>query len=211
MRTKGAAFVVTLLAYQFAMHYARGTPFGTALAIAPLAAAGIWFARRSQYRHWWWAGVVLAAAGLGIAGWYGYGALDAVYGAPHALIHLALLLMFAATLAPGREALCTGLARRAHGTLPPEIAGYTRRVTWAWCIYFAVMLALSLVLFVFASRSVWSLFTNVLTFPLLGLMFVAEYVYRRLRYPHFRHASILKGIELFAQREAHVPESARAH
>jgi uncharacterized membrane protein len=124
--------------------------------------------------------------------------LAAAYGIPHAAIYLSLLWLFARTLRPGREPLITRLARRVHGTLPPEHDAYTRRVTGAWCVFFATQIVMSALLFGFASLSHWSLFINVLNFPLLALMFVGEYGYRLIRHREFPHASLLDGVRAFS-------------
>jgi uncharacterized membrane protein len=120
--------------------------------------------------------------------------------AAHAAINLFLLWVFGRTLAPGREPLITGFARGVHGTLPPYIEVYTRNVTLAWCIVFALQVIVSLILFAYASRESWSLFVNVLSLPLVALTFVIEYAYRIMRYPDFPHASIWMGIRLFMDR-----------
>ena len=118
----------------------------------------------------------------------------------HAGINLFLLWVFGRTLRPGREPLITGFARGVHDTLPPFIEAYTRSVTIAWCIVFALQVIVSLILFAYASRESWSLFVNVLSLPLVAATFVVEYAYRIMRYPDFPHASIWMGIRLFMER-----------
>jgi uncharacterized membrane protein len=118
-------------------------------------------------------------------------------GVPHAVINLAVLIVFGKTLRPGREPLVTSFARRVHGTLLPHIEAYTRRVTQAWCIFFASQVLVSAILFMSASLSTWSLFINVLSSPSIVLMFVAEYLYRIVRFPDHPHVSIWKGIQTF--------------
>src|SRR5215469_1039269 len=115
-----------------------------------------------------------SAGDAGAGGWVDLG-LVAASGLPHALIYAALLTMFAATLRRGRAPLVTALARRMYAVVPEEMAVYTRRVTWAWCAFFAAQLATSLALFLFAPLVVWSFFVNVLNLPLLALMFIAEH------------------------------------
>ena len=105
-------------------------------------------------------------------------ALVAAAGLPHALIYAALLVMFAATLRPGRDPLVTWLSRRMYAVVPEEMAVYTRRVTWAWCAFFAAQLAASLALLLLAPLVVWSFFVNVLNLPLLALMFIGEHTCR---------------------------------
>ena len=96
----------------------------------------------------------------------------------HWAIYGGLLATFGSTLRPGREALITAMARRLHGAIPDELAVYTRRVTWAWCGFFAVQLTTSVLLFALAPLVVWSFFVNVLDLPLVAAMFAAEYACR---------------------------------
>ncbi len=96
----------------------------------------------------------------------------------HWTIYAGLLLTFALTLRPGREPLVTVITRRLHGTVPNELAAYTRRVTIAWCCFFAVQLGTSVALLLFAPLVVWSFFVNILDIPLVVAMFAAEYVVR---------------------------------
>jgi hypothetical protein len=104
--------------------------------------------------------------------------LVAVPGTIHTVVYTALLVTFGLSLRPGRVALVTELARRMHGSIPDDMAAYTRGVTWAWCGFFGAQLATSLALFLWAPIAAWSLFVNVLDLPLIVLMFMAEHAYR---------------------------------
>ena len=117
----------------------------------------------------------------------------------HAAVYTLLFWLFARTLRAGREAIVTRVARRVHGTLPPVIEGYTRRVTIAWCVFFAAQLAVSALLCAFAPWQAWSFFTAVLNLPLVALMFVAEYGYRTVRYPDHPRVAIRKALRAFAE------------
>jgi uncharacterized membrane protein len=103
---------------------------------------------------------------------------------PHALIYLALLGVFAASLAPGRSAIITVLAQKVRGELPSSVVLYTRRITMVWCGFFAAQLLGSALLFLFAPFATWSLFVNVLDLPLIGAMFTVEFFYRQWRHAH---------------------------
>jgi uncharacterized membrane protein len=108
------------------------------------------------------------------------------------------LWLFGHTLRDGHEPLVSRLARRVHGALPSELAAYTRRVTYAWCVFFSAQIVVSALLFKFAPLGVWSLFVNILNFPLLALMFMGEYAYRIRRHREFPHAAFLDGIRAFS-------------
>jgi uncharacterized membrane protein len=168
------------------------------LAFLPLLALAWWIAARARRKLRW--SLILLAAGSAIYAleqqerW----GLAAAYGIPHAAVYLSLWWLFGRTLRPGRDPLITRLARRVHGTLPPELDAYTRRVTAAWCVFFAAQILMSALLFGFASLSHWSLFITVLNFPLLALMFIGEYGYRLIRHRDFPHASLLDGVRAFS-------------
>ena len=176
-----------------------------ALALLPLLALACWVVTRARHKLRW--SLVLLAAGMAVyvleqqERW----GLAAAYGIPHTAIYLFLLYLFGRTLRDGQEPLVTRLARRVHGTLPLKLEGYTRSVTVAWCVFFALQLVVSALLFGFASLNVWSLFINILNFPLLALMFIGEYVYRIIRHREFPHASLLDGIRAFSDDAARSP------
>ena len=132
------------------------------------------------------------------AAWDVAGSLRLGLAVPHAAIYVFLLGWFGRTLARGREPLITRVARRVHGTLTPEIEAYTRRVTLAWCWFFAAQVMVSGLLLAFASFETWSLFANVLNLPLVALMFAGEYLYRVARYPDHPRASIARALRAFA-------------
>lgn len=132
-------------------------------------------------------------------------ALAALNGVPHAAINLLLAWLFGRTLVRGREALITGFARRVHGAIPAYIESYTRRVTAAWCVFFAAQVLASAILLATRSLESWSLFVNVLGAPLVVLMFAAEYLYRIARFRNYPHVSIWKGVQMFVGHRRRTP------
>lgn len=207
MRRRGWLWTVTILlacaGYQILVHSAvagsQPQAIRVALTLLPFLVLAFWVVTRARNRAWWF--MVLLAAGSAtylLVGRDDWG-LAAAYGIPHAAIYLALLWWFGHTLLPGREPLITRLACRVHGVLQPDLQAYTRRLTFAWCIFFAAQLAISALLFQFASPGSWSFFINLMNFPLLALMFAGEYLYRVARHPGFPRASIPTAIAAFLQ------------
>jgi uncharacterized membrane protein len=146
---------------------------------------------RQGWAGWGWSRLVLPAAALAwVAGRLLGRGLLAVSGVSHALISGGLLVVFGATLLPGRTPLVTGLARRLDPNHHAGMEGYTRGVTAAWAVFFAVQLAVSGLLLVAAPAAWWSLWINVLDLPLAAAMFVAEYGVRRLRFRRQRHVTV---------------------
>lgn len=153
----------------------------------------------STYKRKWAAAAIAAPLCLIVPFVSARQSLLAASGIPHALAYLGLLTGFGVSLFPGREALITMIARRIEGPLRPDMIAYTRRVTWAWCFFFAVQLVASLVLFRWAPVTVWSLFVNVLNLPLVVLMFAVEYGYRIIRFGSRPHAAIGDVIRAFGR------------
>lgn len=148
------------------------------------------------------ASAVALGTGLGVLAWIGWPHLQAnvnrIYFAEQISMDLFLCGVFAFSLLPGREALVTRLARVTHGGVLQESAvPYTRAVTLAWAIFFAAVAATSAFLFAFASIAAWSLFVNLLMWPLVAVMFVIEYAIRLRCLSDFEHVSIFEGVRAF--------------
>jgi uncharacterized membrane protein len=126
---------------------------------------------------------------------------------PNSLIYGSLALMFAKTLTKGQIPLITQLATKIEGTLPPAIANYTRQVTVAWAIFFALNVIVSIALYYFVSFAAWSLFSNVYSTPLLIGMFALEFLYRKTRYRQYKTASFADGMKAFMSHSEDAKDS----
>jgi uncharacterized membrane protein len=200
---KAALAVIALIGYAVLAHiaFAPGQPtrFAAAMALSPLAGTLLLLAWDSRWRVP--AALALAAGGgLLLVRWPARGLdVSAVYLLQYVAFQAALAALFGRTLQRGREPLVTRLARTVHGELPVPIARYTRAVTAAWALFFAVLAATAALLYLLAPRAVWSAFVNLLTLPCVALMFALEYAVRRVRFPWFEHVSILTGVLAFAR------------
>jgi uncharacterized membrane protein len=117
-----------------------------------------------------------------------------VYLLQYSVINAGVGLWFASSLRAGSQPLISRVAERVHGGLDPVMAAYTRRVTLAWVIYFAVVVSVSWLLYLFASFEHWSLFANVLTPIACGGLFVGEYLLRYRLHPEFERVSMATAI-----------------
>jgi uncharacterized membrane protein len=104
---------------------------------------------------------------------------------------------FGRSLMPGRVALCTQLADKEHGPLSAQEVRYTRQVTAAWTVFFFVITAVSILLFVSAPLRIWSLFINFCVLPLVGAMFIAEYQIRRRILPGTKRTGLLASLRVY--------------
>jgi uncharacterized membrane protein len=196
--------------YAALVHYSNSNPsaktLGAVLAITPVAAIGVGLAWRSAYRP---AAIAIALflGALIVTGWRVLESrFSLVYLLEDVMLYGLLCFAFARSLAQDRQPLCTYWASLAHGTLPPVVARYTRKVTAAWAVLFSLIVATSTVLYVWAPLQVWSAFANFLTLPLIVLMFVAEYALRRKVLPSSHRTGLIRSVRAFleASRAARV-------
>jgi len=195
----GVAYVVGC---HWLMTSAPDSRWNALLVIGPmLALVALFAARRGQRLVAGLAALVLA--GLVLQAWQGGGLAPAtLYLAQHVAIHASLALLFALTLRPGQEPLVTALARRVHGVLTPAMQAYSRKVTIAWSVYFVLMAAISVGLFLAAPFAAWAVFANLLTPLALLLMFVGEFLLRYRLHPEFERATFTAAMSAYARREA---------
>jgi uncharacterized membrane protein len=116
---------------------------------------------------------------------------------PNSLIYGSLAIMFAKTLAKDRIPLITQLATKIEGPLPDAKIRYTRQVTFAWALFFALNVVVSIALYYFVSFSAWSLFSNVYSTPLLIGMFLLEFTYRKMCFRDYKTTSFADGMKAF--------------
>jgi uncharacterized membrane protein len=186
-RLAGALVVLILLVAPLAAHAALVMHRGAAIAatlIAVQAAVITWIGSSALAPRGLriGAGAAVFLLVVTVYRFAGNGALVTI-AVPHAMAYLTLLVVFAASLQPGREAVVTLLARKTRGPLSAQTLRYTRRVTWAWCWFFVAQLTASLLLLLFAPHTVFSLFVNLCNLPLVGAMLCTEYIYRQWRHP----------------------------
>lgn len=94
------------------------------------------------------------------------------------LISLALLGLFAASLFSGMP-IIERLARLSEPDLPPAAVRYTRQVTWVWVGYFIFNASIASTLALWAPLSWWTLYTGLIAYLLMGLLFVGEWLVRQ--------------------------------
>jgi uncharacterized membrane protein len=95
-----------------------------------------------------------------------------------AMVSAAFLGVFGySLLAP--PSIIERMARGRGPALSPFVVTYTRRVTQVWCAFFLLNGCLALATALWASAALWSLYTGVISYVLMGLLFAAEYMVRR--------------------------------
>lgn len=189
-----------VVGYALLAHYTNVTgseTLGTLVALGPLMiAAGSLTWQWRRYRL-----VILLFALACVALAMMWGRIEKhytlIYWLEHAGTELFLCSLFGRTLLEGREPMVTYFARMIHGPLSPALQAYTRTVTKAWVIFFALMALASTLLYLLVSVEVWSMFANFFTAPLIALMFLGEYLVRRRVHPKMEHAPLLEGVKAY--------------
>lgn len=101
------------------------------------------------------------------------------------LVNAAFLAAFAYSLA-SPPSMVERLARMTEPDLPPQAVAYTRVVTQVWCVFFVINGSIALGTALWASPAVWSLYTGVISYVLMGALFGGEYLVR-LRFKRTHH------------------------
>lgn len=124
-----------------------------------------------------------------------------LYYLQHLGTHLAMALFFGKTLAEHQVPLITQLAKRIEGDhLTSLKVTYTRWVTIAWTVFFCVNALVSTFLFVAAPLVVWSFHANLMTGPLIVLMFLGEYAVRVRLLPAHERPSLVDTVRAYRQK-----------
>ena len=102
---------------------------------------------------------------------------------PPVFVSLGLLWSFGRTLRAGRMPMVERFARRIDGELAPERIPYCRAVTRVWCGFFIVNAGIAAGLAIAAPVTWWALYTGVLSYVAMAVLFAGEYAVRRFRFP----------------------------
>jgi uncharacterized membrane protein len=183
--------------------------FNAVVAVLPVVVAVFMALWRARQWAWRVAGALLV---LGLLGWLWPQLRTNVallYYLQHLGIHVALGVYFGKSLLGPGEALITRMARRIFNH---ELSGrkvrYTRNVTLVWTIFFFANALVSTGLFFFAPTAIWSVHANLLTGPLIGVMFAVELVWRRCVLPPHERPGLADIVRAY-RREAAAPSPVR--
>lgn len=101
------------------------------------------------------------------------------------LVSLVLLIAFSTTLF-FPPSMVERFARMSEPNLPLIAVAYTRRVTQIWCVFFIVNGVIAFVTAIWATEDVWLLYTGVISYVLILILFGAEFLYRQ-RFKRLNH------------------------
>ena len=93
-------------------------------------------------------------------------------------MNLLMLILFAGSLL-GEQSLIEKLARLQEPNLPPHAVAYTRKVTQIWCGFFIINGSIAAFLVLIEAWRAWAIYTGIIAYVLMGLLFAGEYGYRQ--------------------------------
>ena len=200
-RLQLAAVVLFFIAYSVLSHYSNLNPqahdLRTVLALAPMLTLGL-------VLLWRWSGALMAllaaaaTAYLLRAFWPLFAQnFSIVYLLQQAGFYSIMAFTFGRSLRKGSVPLCTQIADKVHGPLSALELRYTRQVTVAGVIFFLGNVAANFLLFEFAPLSVWSVYVNFCSLPLILLMFAAEYAVRRRVLPQVQSSGLIATLRVY--------------
>lgn len=94
-----------------------------------------------------------------------------------AIISISMLILFAMSLKYPPSMIET-IARLKDPQLPAAAIGYTRKVTWVWCLFFAINGTIAIYSALYSSRGFWVLYNGVIAYILMGLLLAGEWLWR---------------------------------
>lgn len=94
------------------------------------------------------------------------------------LVNAMMFIVFFASLF-ARQSLIERLARLREPDLPQAAIAYTRKVTQIWCAFFVVNGGIAAALALAGAHRAWALYTGIIAYGLMGLLFAGEYLVRQ--------------------------------
>ena len=153
--------------------------------VLPTAAIRIW-RHRAQAKQF--AGLALSAAFLALLAMVlNDGRLMMAY---PVIVSAVMLCQFGWTLF-SPPPMAERFARMQTSCLNEREIAYCRRVTQLWCGFFVVNGGLSSFLALWAGRDAWALYTGLLAYIAMGLLFTAEFAVRKFKFRHHPPANPL--------------------
>ena len=190
--------VAYILSSQWLMTSAPESAWVAVALLSPMLVAVMLGAWRSKHR-WLSVGACALLIALCAAALFGaHVSAQMLYLAQHVGVNLFLGAWFASTLRPGAQALISQLAARVR-PLTTGKAHYTRKLTFAWVIFFVAIVAVSVGLYALAPFEAWALFANVGTPVAVVAMFAGEYLLRYRLHPEFERSSVGDAIRAYMQ------------
>jgi uncharacterized membrane protein len=141
-----------------------------------LIASRLWGARRDGQPQVWVAALLFAAIVLVALSLI---APDFAVKAYPVVINFSVACLFGASLI-WPPTIVERIARVTEPMLPPEGQRYTRKVTQIWTVFLFANTVISALTVLYGSQEQWALWNGLISYLLMGTLFVGEYALRRV-------------------------------
>jgi uncharacterized membrane protein len=170
---KSALIILTLL-YPVAIYYGLQIikPSYLVILLLIMAALRALCLEQSPLNHWFWLPLL-----SGLALWTLVSNSPLSLKLYPVLVNLSFLLLFIWSLW-NPPTIIERFARLSDDHFPDHAVAYTRTVTLVWCCFFMVNGTISLGLSLFSSDAAWVLYNGLISYLLMGLLFLAEWIIR---------------------------------
>ena len=174
----------SLVAYPILVYFAltrfdaRGAGLLLGIVFVPLAVVRARRLSAAQRRSF---AMVPVLVGLCVAGTIVANKSGFLLAAP-VVINAVLLVGFSATLRAGSMPMIERFARLTTSDLSAREAEWCRSWTWVWCSFFVVNGCAATSLALLADHRWWALYNGLIVYVCMGVLFVSEYVWRKLRF-----------------------------
>ena len=129
--------------------------------------------------HRWFSAVILFSIIASILYFIQQANIQYLLFLPPLLIIFSFFMLFAQSLAAGKTPLISLYAKLLGDKLEERHLRYNRNLTILWSVFFFVLGTSSILLALFGSFDNWSLFTHVISYLLVAVFFVIEFIYRK--------------------------------
>ena len=206
---RGLSIAVMIVTYAVLVHYVnasgQASMLGAILALAPIFLLTATVAWQAKSRIAGTGLLLISCLAIWLAWPFVRQHTGLIFWIQDVGLMLVLLVTFGRTLQEDRKPLCVHFAEMVNGgVLPAEHERYAHKVTVAWVAFFAMMIITSTLLFFLAPLATWSIFVNFLTLPLVGLMFIAEFMVRRRVLIDFPGGNILDAVRAYMNNSARI-------
>lgn len=182
LRADGPVRFVVLalgLVYPFAVYFLLGrVPLWAFFALGLIVGGGRLFSVRHRAGLMRYAVPAFVLAAGALAGLFWIDALGAVQLYP-VMVSLIFAGFFGVSLWHPPTVI-EKIARLTRPDLPPQGVRYTRAVTWVWFVFLLLNAVIAAALILWGTLAQWTLWCGLLSYLAMGLLFVGEYLVRKL-------------------------------
>lgn len=115
---------------------------------------------------------------------------------PPIIIPIFIAIGFLTSLQAGREPIVTAIGEASRGPLSQPMRKYTKQVTQLWTGLLITMAITNFSLALIGNDVLWSFITSFLNYVIIIVVFISEFIYRKIRFKDHNHPSFIEYIKI---------------